>query len=55
MNVILSPAGTVDPIRPGQGIGDIAAAGFTNISLDKLKPLATGIWRSLSLHLERNC
>ena len=34
MNVILSPAGTVDPIRPGQGIGDIAAAGFTNISLD---------------------
>lgn len=34
MNIICSPAGIVDPFRPGQGIMDIVNAGFKNISLE---------------------
>lgn len=34
MNIICAPLGIVDMDRPGQGISDIAAAGFENILLD---------------------
>ncbi len=34
MNVICAPSGNVDTERPGQGISDIAKAGFENILLD---------------------
>lgn len=34
MNVICAPSGIVDTERPGQGISDIAKAGFENILLD---------------------
>lgn len=34
MNIICSPAGIVNPFRPGQGIMDIVNAGFKNISLE---------------------
>ena len=34
MNIICSPSGIVNPFRPGQGIMDIAAAGFESISLE---------------------
>lgn len=34
MNIICSPAGIVNPFRPGQGIMDIVNAGFKNISFE---------------------
>lgn len=34
MNIICSPSGIVYPFRPGQGITDIANAGFQNISFE---------------------
>ncbi len=34
MNIICSPAGIVNPFRPGQGIMDIVNAGFKNVSFD---------------------
>ena len=34
MNIICSPSGIVNPFRPGQGIMDIAGAGFEGISLE---------------------
>ena len=34
MNIICSPAGIVNPFRPGQGIMDIVNVGFGNLSLE---------------------
>ena len=34
MDIVLSPAGIVELRRPGQGIGDIADAGFENMLLE---------------------
>ncbi|MCI8886815.1 MAG: hypothetical protein HFG70_01890 [Hungatella sp.] len=34
MNIICSPSGIVNPFRPGQGVMDIAGAGFEHISLE---------------------
>ena len=34
MDIICSPAGIINPYRPGQGIMDIVSAGFKHISLD---------------------
>ena len=34
MDIICSPAGIVNPFRPGQGVMDIANAGFKNVSFD---------------------
>ncbi len=34
MNIVCSPSGIVSPFRPGQGIMDIAGAGFEGISLE---------------------
>ena len=34
MNVICSPKGIVDLLRPGQGISDIVNAGFGSVCLD---------------------
>ena len=34
MDIICSPAGIVDPYRPGQGIMDIVNAGFKHMSLE---------------------
>ena len=34
MNIICTPAGIIDSIRPAQGVMDITAAGFKDILLD---------------------
>lgn len=34
MNIICSPAGIIDPFRPGQGAMDIGNAGFTHTSME---------------------
>lgn len=53
MKTICSPCGIVDPVRPGQGITDIASAGFGGIVLDSTLSLCReGYPKRLSIRLE---